>query len=158
MRPLAVFDIDGVLADVSHRVHFLQCHPADWRSFFDAAQDDVPLPEGMALSSEAAKDCDVVYLTGRPERCRSQTEHWLSTHGFPQGPIVMRSDGDHRPARRAKPPLLRVLARGRIVAVVVDDDQDVCDAYVKAGWNVLQARWAGRSDALHQAQENDGRT
>ncbi|WP_226350847.1 hypothetical protein [Pseudonocardia sp. ICBG601] len=25
-RPLAVFDIDGVLADVSHRLHYLDVH------------------------------------------------------------------------------------------------------------------------------------
>lgn len=158
MRPLAVFDIDGVLADVNHRVHHLERQPADWPSFFDAAQDDVPFPEGVTLSSEAAEDCDVAYLTGRPERCRAQTEQWLSTHGFPRGQLVMRSDGDHRPARKAKPPLLRALAHGRIVAIVVDDDDEVCDAYAQAGWNVLRARWASRSDALVRTQENDGRT
>ncbi len=158
VRPLAVFDIDGVLADVSHRVHFLERDPADWRSFFEAARDDLPWPEGAALCSEAAKDCDVAYLTGRPERCRLQTEQWLRWHGFPPGRLVMRAEGDHRPARKVKPTLLRTLARGRVVAVVVDDDKDVCDAYEKAGWNVLRAAWASRSDTLHQAQEDDGRT
>ena len=41
----------------------------------------------------------------------------------------MRSGTDRRPARLTKPPQLRRLARGRVVAVVVDDDERVCDAY-----------------------------
>ena len=36
-RPLAVFDIDGVLADVRHRLHFLQCRPQRWERFFSSA-------------------------------------------------------------------------------------------------------------------------
>ena len=38
-RPLAVFDIDGVLADVSHRLHFLDVHR--WEKFFAAAHADL---------------------------------------------------------------------------------------------------------------------
>ena len=48
----------------------------------------------------------------------------------------MRPDRDHRPARRLKPKLLRDVAAGRIVAIVVDDDLEVCDAYEAAGWTV----------------------
>jgi hypothetical protein len=36
-RPLAVFDLDGVLADVRHRLHFLDRRPKDWDGFFAAA-------------------------------------------------------------------------------------------------------------------------
>lgn len=158
VRPLAVFDIDGVLADVSHRVHFLEQRPSDWRSFFEYAVQDGTHPDGLALVAEAEKDCEVAYLTGRPEWCRRDTEAWLRTHGLPAGTLVMRRNGDHRPARRAKPPLLRELARDRVVAVVVDDDLAVCDAYEKAGWTVLRATWASRSVALEHAQEDEGRT
>ena len=58
----------------------------------------------------------------------------------------------------AKPGLLRDLAADRVVAVVVDDDLEVCDAYEKAGWTVLRALWAPRSVALEHAQEDAGRT
>jgi hypothetical protein len=158
MRPLAVFDIDGVLADVSHRVHFLERRRQDWGGFFRAAVDDAVLPEGAALVHEAAKDCEIAYLTGRPEVCRQDTLEWLHAQGFPDGELVMRSNRDHRPARKAKPPLLAQLAEGRVVAVVVDDDLEVCDAYEEAGWTVLRALWASRSLALERAQEEDGRT
>ncbi len=158
VRPLAVFDIDGVLAEVSHRVHFLERERPDWHGFFRAARRDLVHPEGRTLVTEAAKDCEIAYLTGRPEWCRADTLSWLAAHDFPPGTLVMRRDGDHRPARKAKPPLLRALARERVVAVVVDDDLEVCDAYEAAGWTVLRATWASRSTALERAQEEDGRT
>lgn len=153
-----MFDIDGVLADVSHRLHFVEERPKDWDAFFAAAVDDPPLAEGLALVQEAARDCAVVYLTGRPERLRADTLAWFARHGLPEGELSMRSGTDRRPARLTKPPLLRRLARGRTVAVVVDDDEAVCDAYEAAGYRVLRARWASRPAALRQAQEAEGRT
>ena len=157
-RPLAVFDIDGVLADVRHRLHFVEGRPKDWDGFFAAAVDDPPLPQGVALAKESAKDCDVVYVTGRPERCRADTLAWFARHGLPEGELSMRAGTDRRPARLTKPPLLRTLARGRTVAVVVDDDERVCDAYEAAGYRVLRARWATEEPVLERAQEEEGRT
>ncbi|MDP9181385.1 MAG: hypothetical protein M3P04_01250 [Actinomycetota bacterium] len=158
MRPLAVFDIDGVLADVTHRLHHLERRPKDWKGFFAAAPGDPPLEQGVALAREAAVDCEVVYVTGRPELCRHDTVAWLQREGLPDGRLVMRSTRDRRPARLAKPELLRTLAEDRVVAVVVDDDLEVCDAYEAAGWTVMRATWAARSPALEQAQEESGRT
>jgi phosphoglycolate phosphatase-like HAD superfamily hydrolase len=157
-RPLAVFDVDGVLADVRHRLHHLESTPKDWDAFFRAAVDDPPLAEGIALCLESAKDCEVVYVTGRPEHCRRDTLSWFARHGLPEGRLSMRRQGDRRPARMAKPQLLRSLARDRIVAVVVDDDEQVCDAYEQAGWRVLRARWMESAPVLEQAQEQEGRT
>jgi phosphoglycolate phosphatase-like HAD superfamily hydrolase len=158
MRPLAVFDLDGVLADVRHRVHHLDGPQQDWRAFFAAAPDDPVHPEGAALVLEAAVECEIAYVTGRPEWCRSDTESWLRAHGLPDGTVAMRRNGDYRPARKAKLRLLRELAAGRTVAVVVDDDLEVCAAYEQAGWPVLRAAWAPRLSALERAQEDQGRT
>ena len=158
LRPLAVFDLDGTLADVRHRLHHLQRRPKDWDAFFAAARHDRPLQTGVQLALESARDCEVVYVTGRPERCRADSEAWLRDCGLPDGQLSMRRPGDRRPARLAKPQLLRRLARGRVVAVVVDDDEQVCDAYEEAGFRVLRARWQGESPVLAEAQEAEGRT
>lgn len=158
MKPLAVFDIDGVLADVRHRLRFVERKPKDWDAFFDAAIDDPPLAKGVALAVASAKDCEVVYVTGRPERCRRDTLAWFARHGLPPGTLSMRRGRDFRPARVAKLELLRRLAGDRAVAVVVDDDEQVCDAYEAAGFRVLRARWMSEEPVLQQAQEQDGRT
>ena len=41
---------------------------------------------------------------------------------------------------------------------MVDDDDQVCDAYEQAGWTVLRARWQSTPAVLEQAQEVEGRT
>jgi FMN phosphatase YigB (HAD superfamily) len=157
-RPVAVFDLDNTLADTAHRQRFLEMKPRDWDAFFAAAPEDPPLAEGIALLHKSAEGCEVVYLTGRPARCRRDTLDWLAAHGLPRGRLYMRSNGDRRPARVTKLEILRDLARGREVRVLVDDDELVCQDAERAGFRVVRARWASPSAALKDAQEREGRT
>ena len=155
---MAVIDIDGVLADVGHRLHFLRRRPKDWNGFFSAARTDPPHPEGLALAAELASGHEIVLLTGRPERCRADTEAWLAEQGVEHELLVMRPSGDRRPAAEVKVGLLRVLARGREVALVVDDDARVVDAMEGAGYRAHLAEWGRPSESLRRAQEVEGRT
>ncbi|MFF7981670.1 HAD family acid phosphatase [Streptomyces sp. NPDC007901] len=157
-RPIAVFDIDNTLADTAHRQRFLERQPRDWDAFFAAAPHDPPIAEGVALAVASAQECEIVYLTGRPERCRRDTVEWLEQHGLPEGRVHMRRNADRRPARHTKLQILRRLAERREVRVLVDDDELVCDDAERAGFTVVRARWADRSAALEQAQEGEGRT
>lgn len=157
-RPLAVFDLDNTLADTGHRQHFLERKPRDWDGFFAAAPQDPPLEEGIALARESAKECEIVYLTGRPARCRRDTLDWLTAHGLPEGDLHMRRNDDRRPARRTKLEILRRLARTREIRVLVDDDELVCEDARRAGFRVVLARWTAPSTTLEEAQEREGRT
>ncbi|MFI5806207.1 hypothetical protein [Streptomyces sp. NPDC051561] len=157
-RPLAVFDLDGTLADSSHRQHLLERTPRDWDAFFAGAPKDPPLTEGVAMVLRSAEECEVVYLTGRPERCRRDTVAWLAAQGLPEGRLWMRGDNDRRPARLTKLEVLRKLARDGEVRVLVDDDPKVCEAAQKAGFTVVRARWVASSPAMKDAQERQGRT
>lgn len=157
-RPLAVVDIDGVVADVRHRLHHIESRPKDWQAFFATAGQDPPLAEGVARVRALLDDHDVVYLTGRPDHLRRTTEQWLERHGISGSRLVMRRRGDYRPAKVTKAEELRKLGRDREVAVVIDDDPDVCDALRAAGWPVLQAEWVPHSRTLRAAQEKEGRT
>ena len=157
-RPIAVFDIDGVLADVRHRLHHVDTKPKNWDLFFEAAADDEPLAEGLALAQELSADHEIVYLTGRPERTRRDTADWLRDHALPPGKLLMRREGDRRPARMVKLAVARQLADKGRLAIVVDDDPDVVAALTEAGLPVRHAQWMTRSPTLHDAQERDGRT
>ncbi|MFJ4779936.1 hypothetical protein [Streptomyces sp. NPDC088762] len=157
-RPLAVFDIDNTLADTGHRQHFLERRPRDWAGFFGAAPADPPLGRGVELAVESAADCEVVYLTGRPERCRADTVEWLARHGLPTGRVWMRGNQDRRPARTTKLEVLQRIARGREVRVLVDDDELVVQAARAAGFRVVLADWAAEAPELKEAQEAEGRT
>ncbi len=157
-RPIAVVDIDGVVADVRHRLHFLDYRPKNWLGFFAAAPDDPPIPEGVARVQELAGNHDVVFLTGRPERCRRDTERWLERHGIGGHPILMRRNTDRRPARQTKHDELRRIARDGTVAVMIDDDPEVVEELTRHGWPVELAQWVPHPRLLQIAQERDGRT
>ncbi len=177
-RPsVAVFDIDGVLADVRHRLHHVAARPKDWDAFFGAAPDDPPLPEGLGAVATAERAGHVVvYLTGRPERCRAATLAWLAAQGLPRGELFMRDDSDRRPARITKVATLRRLSRRHRIEAFVDDDAAVVEAVRAAGFPVLHALWmqpstSGADSApdlpehgitaqavLFEIQESEGRT
>ncbi|MCP3818187.1 hypothetical protein NLX86_08685 [Streptomyces sp. A3M-1-3] len=157
-RPPAVFDLDGTLADTAHRQHYLERRPRDWAGFFGAAMVDPPLARGVLMALESAEECEVTYLTGRPERCRRDTLAWLAAHGLPEGRVWMRRNDDRRPARQTKLDVLGRLARSRDVRMLVDDDELVCEAAQRAGFRVVRADWAATSQALKDAQERVGRT
>lgn len=157
-RPLAVFDIDGVLADVRHRLHHLEARPQRWERFFQAAGRDPLLEEGARRLRGALPDHDVLYLTGRPERTRRLTERWLARHDLPTGPLLMRADDDVRPARYLKRSVLRRLSRTREVVSVLDDDPAVVAVLAADGWPVELATWLPHSSTLRSAQEDRGRT
>jgi len=156
--PLAIVDIDGVVADVRHRLHHIETPPKDWGAFFARADRDPPLAVGVERVQKLSQGHEIVFLTGRPERLRRVTEAWLERHGLGGHKVVMRRHGDFRPARLAKAEELRRLARGRTVAVVLDDDPDVCTELRDAGWPVEQATWVPHSRTLRAAQEREGRT
>jgi phosphoglycolate phosphatase-like HAD superfamily hydrolase len=157
-RPYAAVDLDGVLADVRHRLHHLDGGRKDWNAFFAGIPDDPVHPEGLAVAQELAREHELVYFSGRPERTRTDTEEWLARHGVPSGEVLLRRDGDRRPARVTKVGILRRLARDRPVAVLVDDDPAVCRAAREAGFTVMEATWSRPEATLFEAQEQLGET
>jgi hypothetical protein len=153
---LAVFDVDGVVADVRHRLHHLE-RRRSWHAFFDAAEHDPLLAQGATLATELAGRHEIVWLTGRPEWLRDTTVKWLAEHGLPAGELYLRPAGDYRPAARYKVDVLRRLAP-RGIAAVIDDDDEVVQAALAAGFPAVLADWVLRGAALRRAQDQDGRT
>jgi uncharacterized HAD superfamily protein len=160
-KPYAVLDIDATLSDVRHRLQHVEQRPKNWNAFFAAAKDDAPLADGLLVAKKLATEHEIVYLTGRPERIRRDTQRWLERHGLPEGKLLMRRDSDRRPSVTMKLYQLRKLSEQRPVAVLVDDDIAVCVAAEKAGFRVLRADWALDEETeptLFDAQESEGRT
>ncbi len=165
LHTVAVFDVDGVLADVRHRLHHVERSPKDWPAFFAAMDDDAPLEVGIALAlDQSGAGHKIVYLTGRNESYRALTVAWLSRHGLPEGRLVMRRDSDRRPARLFKPDALRRIGSASRVVAVVDDDEAVVAVLRRDGWPVLHATWmtqdasTAEQQSLFDAQEVDGRS
>lgn len=157
-RPCVVLDIDGVLADVRHRLRHVATTPKNWDAFFASAPQDPLLEVGASFAREAASSHDIVYLTGRPERTRDDTMAWLQRHQLPSGRLIMRREGDRRPAVLTKTQALRRLSEEQRVDLVLDDDPAVVQAVTKAGFPARLADWMPRDETLVNAQEREGRT
>jgi hypothetical protein len=46
-----LFDIDGTIADLSHRLRFIEKKPKDWRRFFEAVSKDTPITHIIELAN-----------------------------------------------------------------------------------------------------------
>jgi hypothetical protein len=161
-RPIAVVDLDGVVADVRHRLRYLAGRPKDWDRFFAAARSDPAHPEGLAVVAHLAENHEIVFVTGRPNRLRDDTVEWLEEHGLGGHRLMMRPDGDRRPAAQVKRQLVVALARDREIGIVVDDDALVLQALREAGYPTFTADWERRlaedERALLEVQEINGQT
>jgi hypothetical protein len=131
---IAVMDIDGVLADATHRQHHLHGRPKDWDSFFAAVGQDPIIERGLQRLKALSLDHDVVLLSGRPERTRADTVAWLGRQGISVSRLVLRVDADHRPAPALKADLVAGVGSPSEVAVVIDDDPSVIDRLSAMGY------------------------
>jgi hypothetical protein len=118
-----VFDIDGVLANAAGRQHYLKAAKPDWEAFFSASGDDPVVSEVTALLGLLSPGLAVVLLTARPARIGELTREWLARHDVRWDLLVMRRNGDYRPAPRFKQEAVRSMAsRGLELKLCFEDD------------------------------------
>jgi hypothetical protein len=141
-----IFDIDGTIADISHRLHFIQNKPSDWRSFFAACGDDQPIQDMIDFAWRLAESSNIVLISGRSDECRDATVAWLKAHNWPAWArkVYMRKAGDYRVDAVVKAELLEELMQEwRVpelfeIAGVFEDRQQVVDMYRAKGLRVFQ--------------------
>ena len=139
-----VFDLDGTLANITHRLHFVKNGAKNWDSFFKAIPDDQPIKEmvDLAVTLLKADDKPVAFATGRPERTRKDTVAWLLDNGIDtnfEARLFMRGDGDKRPDHIVKKIILSDMRKvGLDPVLVFDDRQSVVDMWREEGIRVAQ--------------------
>lgn len=120
-----IFDIDGTLADCSHRLHLIHAKPKDWRSFFSMCDGDFPIQHVIDLARSLwLADNQIVYVSGRSDECEEKTRTWLVKHGLPEAPLYMRKAGDYRADDIVKGELLDQILADDIRPVMAFDDRD----------------------------------
>ena len=135
-RPTVIVDIDGTLADVAHRRHYVQSKKRDWRAFNAGMRDDTPNAPVVMLYRTLwdSGDYDLVLLTGRNEEFRKVTLDWLKSHDIPHGDLYMRADRDNRADHVVKEEMLdRLLEEGRRIAFTIDDRAQVVAMWRRRG-------------------------
>ena len=139
-----IVDIDGTIADCTHRLKFIKGEVKDWTGFYNACIDDKPI-QSMIDMVRALNERHyyIIFLTGRSEVARDLTYKWLSEHvmsGFDKDYLLMRPRGDYREDSVVKLELLKkhVENSKAEVSFILEDRQTVVNAYRAEGFKVLQ--------------------
>lgn len=144
--PAVIFDIDGTLADLSHRLHLIK-HDGkkDYKAFFDSIPMDEPIKPVAWLARVVAVNSNIIFVTGRPDSHRTETLKWLETHLGDAGKnpaLYMRKTGDYRTDDIIKHQLLKqIIADGYSPFLVIDDRPRVVEMWRKLGLICLQNAW-----------------
>lgn len=142
-----IFDMDGTLADVSHRRVHLDGGKKDWAAWNAGMADDAPNQDVIDLFHTVRSDWPTFIFSGRVERengndYREITEKWLAEQGIMPGDYMelwMRAEGDYRPDTVVKRQMLgELMSLGYEVAFVVDDRQSVVDMWREEGITCFQ--------------------
>ena len=142
-RKTVIVDIDGTIADVSKRVHYLSGDSSekDWDAFYGACDTDTPIGPVLNLVKKLNFYHRIVFCTGRRETEREKTMEWLKKHYFEidTDDLLMRKNGDFRHDVFVKPELL---AKAKIslddIAFVLEDRNSMVNHWRKMGLTYLQ--------------------
>jgi phosphoglycolate phosphatase-like HAD superfamily hydrolase len=137
-----IFDIDGTLADNTHRAHFIEGPKKNWDAFYGAMEFDEPIEPMLILADILyGEGIDIVLCTGRPDSHQVQTIEWLDNHDIAWTRLYMRKATDHRSDTVVKLELLEQIRAdhdGRDPLFVVEDRASMVKTWRKAGLTCLQ--------------------
>lgn len=154
-----IVDIDGTLANLDHRLHFVkkpkcedcadhdcafvdckcdQCilWKKDWKGFFDNMDKDTIIQPILDQVMELSKEHNIVCVSGRPDSHEEETMYWLGKHGVPIQCLIMRSKFDHRPDDEVKRDILHKYFKKENVHLVIDDRPRVIRMWREEGLTV----------------------
>jgi predicted kinase len=137
-----IFDIDGTLADLSHRLHHIKRPPINWDAFFAECGNDAVIEPIRDLAQNFDQlGYKLVLVSGRSDQCQAETEAWLEKHRVPFHELHMRKAGDYRQDFIVKSEILDgLLAAGNEIAFVIDDRPSVVAMWRERGLTCLQCR------------------
>lgn len=135
-----VFDVDGTLADIEWRRHWVMNKPKNWKAFFAAQHEDPPHEEIVWLAKTLyTPDTRIIICSGRSAEFRVVTETWLNEQGIAFDALFMRPLNDRRPDFEVKVELLEEIRFHYGEPYLwVDDRKTVVEAIRKQGVRVLQ--------------------
>jgi len=137
-----IFDIDGTLLDISHRLSFIKQTPKDWKAFRDPKQKrwDEPILKIIMIAQALQRDeHQLIFASGRSESERLDTakslNRWFNFEGaldvastmgkeyFPTCPFYMRQEKDYRKDTIVKAKFLHQMREDGYNPVLAFDDR-----------------------------------
>ena len=140
-KGIIICDIDGTLANIEHRRHFVSKEPKDHKNFYANMKDDELRVEVMdSVMRHELDGYEIFLVSGRPEEYRDVTEAWLEKKA--QGyrfykTLFMRPRGDHRPDTQVKKEIYDRYFKNFNVYKVIDDRPSVIRMWREQGLEVI---------------------
>lgn len=137
---LVVFDLDGTLADLTHRLHFIDKNRVspDWDAFHKACVYDKPIIKIIEVLW-AMKDAGhvVEVWSGRSDIVRAETEEWLTRYEIFPNALLMRTEGDYTPDHLLKESWIAAIG-SPVPDLVFDDRNKVVEMWRRNGIRCCQ--------------------
>lgn len=128
---MIIFDLDGTLANIEHRRHFVTDGNNQWDEFHEACVDDEPCyPVLITMVALLNEGHDVQIWSGRSDIVRPQTERWIQKHIFcylerhKRPTLIMRQHKDNTPDQELKLRWLNVARLNNVKIDFVFDDRN----------------------------------
>lgn len=132
-----IFDIDGVLADCSHRLKYIQGEKKDYDKFYseeELLKDQVVDQNHVIFTILEEIGESIIFVTGRNEICREATRKWLEEKAWSRPyRLLMRPENDWRPAHEVKEGLIKEYIGFENINFAFDDDDKINEMYAKHG-------------------------
>jgi FMN phosphatase YigB (HAD superfamily) len=136
-----IFDLDGTLADIKHRLHYIEGEKKDWNSFNAACeQDDYKWKIGALATTFKEIGRSIAIFTGRDENYRAHTERWLASKKVPYDLLKMRTAKDYRSDTIVKKEMFTQHFIPSDIWLVVDDRDKVVEMWRELGLTCLQVQ------------------
>ena len=130
-----IFDLDGTLADLQHRIEFAK--KKDYREFFARVLLDAPITDVIYMATVLkVAGHRIIICSGRSDESKGDTEAWLQRNKVLYDALYMRRSGDHRPDYVVKAEIYNQYIRDKEDVLCVFDDRDS----VVALWRSLGLR------------------
>ena len=142
-----ILDLDGTLCNVDHRVEYALTKQYD--EFHSRLSGDKPNPAVQAIIRLLAVNLNILVVTGRNAKWRTQTERWLTKHGIIVDDLLMRPDDDFTKDHELK---LLMIERHfgskeavlKNVVMALEDRDQVVEAFRNYGiptWQVVEGAY-----------------
>ncbi len=136
---MVVFDLDGTIADDSHRLPLIKLENR-WDEYFQLSYKDAPISWVIRLNGLVASGGHkIIILTGRSDIVKDDTSKWLEKYNVKYDDMIMRKNGDNEPSTTWKPKMMDIIEKkyGKCWFIVEDQNKNV-KMWRELGYNVLQ--------------------
>jgi len=131
LEPCVIFDLDGTIFNVDHRIHHMQTKPKNRKAFYAGIPGDVPNWYVLMVCKALAQSMTIIICTGRPntKRVTLDTSNQLEKYEVPHRQLLMRGEHDNRPDVIVKNAMLAHIREKYTPVLAVDDRPDVIEMW-----------------------------